>query len=108
MNLQGIVSPIAPKGKCDLWLKPVEGGVELYVMYGCKWQPLKVVNAEASKSADVIGSVQDKAAANTINGAKAYAKEAVDAVVGAKGDTAKDMTLYGLKKYIDKQISSLG
>ena len=65
--------------------------------------PLKIaVPAESDDLAGkLIGSVQDKKTANTINGAKAYTKEMKAAIVGTASDTASDLTLHGLKAYID-------
>lgn len=90
------------------WLKPVEGGFVLYVLNG-GWKPLKLVDDKNTQSEgddtvqNLIGSVRDAKTANTINGAKAYAKDAADAVLGTASDTSADMTLYGLKAYIDSK-----
>lgn len=90
------------------WLKPVEGGFVLYVLNG-GWKPLKLVDDKNTQSEtddtvqNLIGSVQDAKTANTINGAKAYAKDAADAVLGTASDTSDEMTLYGLKAYIDSK-----
>lgn len=99
-------APSVKKGAA--WLKPVEGGVVLYVLNG-GWKPLKLVDDKNTQSEgddtvqNLIGSVQDAKTANTINGAKAYAKDAADAVLGTASDTSADMTLYGLKAYIDSK-----
>lgn len=104
-------APIVNKGAA--WLKPVDGGFALYILDN-GWKPLVLVNDNNTPSEgddtvqDLIGSVQDEKTANTINGAKAYAKDAADAVVGTSSDTSADLTLNGLKAYIDEQIASLG
>ena len=95
------------------WLKPVEGGFALYILDN-GWKPLVLVNDNNTPSEgddtvqDLIGSIEDTKTANTINGAKAYAKDAADAVVGTASDTSADMTLNGLKAYVDEQIAGLG
>ena len=61
----------------------------------------KVTDDTTVDAATLIGSVQDDADANTINGAKAYADNAVDGIKGSADDTAEDLTLYGLKKAIE-------
>lgn len=77
----------APNVKSNAaWLKPVSGGCALYVLDG-GWKPLKVVDGDsaASKGNDVVA-----------------------AIVGSDDDTSSDMTLNGLKKYIDEQVEALG
>lgn len=54
---------------------------------------------------DLVGSIQDDKNANTIYGAKAYAKDQADTLMGTEYDTSADMTLYGLKAYIDEKTS---
>lgn len=83
------------------WLKPVNGGVVLYVMDG-GWKPLKLVD---DVKTELIGSIQDEASANTINGAKAYATSVGAELVGDATDASSNMTLYGIKKYIDEQLA---
>ena len=110
-KLSVYLSKDAPNIKDVLWLKPVEGGVSLKVLFNGKWNGLKVINdTEATDNVEesiqsLIGSVQDGKEANTINGAKAYAKDATDAVVGTSDDTSEDLTLNGLKAYIDEKIA---
>ena len=94
------------------WLKPVDGGFALYVLEN-GWKPLRLVDDKGTLdekddiTQDLIGSVQDKRTANTINGAKAYAKDAAEAVVGKASDKSSAKTIYGLKAYIDEQIAGL-
>ena len=105
-----VISKEAPALRDALWAKPVSGGFVLYLLDNGKWNPLKVVDdAGTSSLADdtiqnLIGSVQDEPTANTINGAKALA----NSIVGTSDDTAEDLTLNGLKKYIDAAIQNLG
>ena len=120
--LKVVVSKEAPNVKNALWLKPVSGGFGLYALFNGRWQPFKLMDdngtisegddtiAETTAAAkeELIGSVQDAKTANTINGAKAYAKDAADAVIGTSSDTSTDLTLNGLKAYIDAQIAALG
>ena len=99
------------------WLKPVNGGFALYILDG-GWKPLKLVDDKNTPSegddtventkVELIGSVQDEATANTINGAKAYANSVGAELIGDPTDAATNMTLYGLKAYVDGQIASLG
>ena len=95
------------------WLKPVDGGVALYVLDG-GWKPLKLVDDKNTPSegddtvenvkTELIGNVQDEASTNTINGAKTYAKDQANSLLGTAEDTATEMTLYGLKAYIDSKV----
>ena len=62
-------------------------------------------SADAAKAA-VIGTTADAAAADTINGAKAYTNEAKAAVVGATGDAADANTVYGAKAYADAAVAT--
>ena len=101
--LKVVCSNTAPNVRDALWLKPTDGGFTLYALNG-GWKPVKMEEgddepkaeyevagaAEAVKTA-VIGSVKDKKTANTINGAKAYAKDAADAV----------------KSYVDEKLAKL-
>ena len=100
-----------------VWLKPVGGGFALYVLDN-GWKPLKLVDDKNTPSegndtvedakAELIGSAQDTASANTINGAKAYATSVGAELVGDATDASSNMTLYGIKNYIDEQIEALG
>ena len=95
-----------------LWIKPVQDGFEAYILNGGKWVSQKIgnevpaLNTEGLK-AEIVGSVKDKKSANTINGAKKYAEDVKDTVVGRAGDTATDLTLYGLKAYVDEQVKGI-
>lgn len=111
--LKVVCSNTAPGVKDALWLKPIDGGFALYALNG-GWKPVKAESVEepVDNSEEIaqslIGSVQDKKAANTINGAKAYADDAVSALKGKSNDASTKLTLNGLKKYIDEQIEALG
>ena len=107
----GSSAPSVNKGAA--WLKPVGGGFALYILDG-GWKPLVLVNDNNTPSEgddtvqDLIGSAEDGASANTINGAKAYATSVGAELVGDATDASTNMTLYGIKKYIDEQIEGLG
>lgn len=111
----GNVVPNVNRGSA--WLKPVNGGFALYVLDG-GWKPLKLVDDKGTHSegddaledvkTELVGSVQDEASANTINGAKAYATSVGAELVGDATDASSNMTLYGIKNYIDEQIAGLG
>lgn len=117
-DLRFILSTQEPAVRDCVWCKPVEGGFALYMLQAGVMTPLKVMDDKSTASIvddavqDLVGSVQDEKTANTINGAKAYANYAAEAVgaeiVGESTDAASNMTLYGLKAYIDSQIESLG
>lgn len=113
-KLNVYISKEAPDARDALWLKPTAEGIVLYALYGGKWNPLKLVaDQDTDKVNDdtiqnLVGSVQDKKSANTINGAKAYAKDAMSSLLGKDTDASTDFTLYGLKAYIDAQIEALG
>ena len=64
--------------------------------------------AAATAKSDVIGATGDTGAADTIYGAKAYATSVGAELVGDATDASSNMTLYGIKKYIDEQIEALG
>lgn len=89
------LSATAPNN-VDLWAKPVDGGFTLYIKNGT-WKPLKLVEDQNTEDTsddiiqDLIGSVKDKKSANTINGAKAYAKDAANTI----------------KKYVDEKLAEL-
>lgn len=108
------VSPEQPAVGCGLWLKPVSGGFAAYLIEGATITPLKLVDDNSTATPvddavqDLVGSVQDKKTDNTINGAKAYAKDQADTLMGTEDDTAADMTLYGLKAYIDSKVPAQG
>ena len=92
----------------------MDGGFVLYLLLGGTWTPLKLVDTNDTPSIaddtiqNLVGSVQDDGSANTINGAKAYAEAIGTELVGDPTDAATNMTLYGLKNYIDAQIEALG
>ena len=88
------ISVTAPNIKNGAWLQPVTGGYVLYILDG-DWKPLKLVddNSTASTSDDVV--------AETTAAVKAE-------IVGTAEDTSSDMTLNGLKAYVDEQIAGLG
>lgn len=111
----GSSAPLVNNGAA--WLKPMNGGFALYVLDN-GWKPLKLVDDKNTPSegddtvedakAELIGSVQDEASADTINGAKAYATSVGAELVGDATDASSNMTLHGIKKYIDEQIEALG
>jgi hypothetical protein len=47
-----VISSTEPPWTSVLWIKPVEGGVGLYVFMNGKWQLLKVMNGKGSSSPD--------------------------------------------------------
>ena len=113
------VDSVQPQVISGLWLKDGEDGYELFVIENGVANPLKLKGEgkprQDKKDFDaagfmkkvkgsIIGSVQDEAKENTINGAKAYAENVAAAVLGNEGDAPADMTLYGLKAYIDKKL----
>lgn len=108
-----IFSNTEPNVRNCVWAKPVEGGFTLYMLQAGTMTPLKVVDDNGTEDAEddvvqnLVGSVQDKKSANTINGAKAYARELKKDIVGKISDTSTDLTLNGLKTYIDKKIKEL-
>lgn len=116
--LKTFLSDVQPAVHCGLWLKPVDGGFALYLIGNGNVQPLNLVDTNNTPSdaddtaetadgikADLVGSVQDGKTANTINGAKAYAEDVKDTVTGTDADTSADLTLYGLKAYIDEKTT---
>ena len=110
-DLRFILSTQEPAVRDCVWCKPVEGGFALYMLQAGVMTPLKVMDDKSTASIvydavqDLVGSVQDEKTANTINGAKAYADDVKDTVTGTASDTSADLTLYGLKAYIDSKVS---
>lgn len=112
------VSDVQPSISDGLWLKVVGGKVALYLIEAGTPKPLQLVDdnstatpqddtiAETTKKVktDLIGSALDAKTADTINGAKTYAKDQADTLLGTAEDTATEMTLYGLKAYIDSKV----
>ena len=47
-----VISSTEPPWTSVLWIKPVEGGVGLYVFINGKWQLLRVMNGKGSSSPD--------------------------------------------------------
>lgn len=92
MKIDLYISNEAPNvSKGSAWLKPVAGGFALYVLNN-GWEPLKLNSEEDVSSATV----------------KTAVSKVKSDLVGKSGDAATEMTLYGLKAYIDEQLSSLG
>lgn len=108
------LSPTMPSYRNVLWLKPVDGGVTMLVPGNGGWDPLITINNNGTVNIvddiikTIVGKAGDKKTADTVNGAKAYAKDMADAVVGKASDKSSAKTIYGLKAYIDEQIASLG
>lgn len=110
ISVKTFISGTKPAVPFGLWLKPVDGGFAAYLINSGAVTALKVVDDKNTEDAkddeviDLVGSVQDTKSANTINGAKAYAKEVKKDIVGKASDTPSDLTLHGLKKYIDSKL----
>ena len=91
------ISSEAPHVRNAAWLKPVGTGFVLNVLFNGEWRTLIPSNGEGTKvnleeiSTQLIGSVQDGKNANTINGAKAFAKAVEKSVKG----------------YVDEKIAGL-
>ena len=112
------VSEMQPAISDGLWLKVVGGKVALYLIEAGTPKPLQLVDdnstatplndtiAETTKKvkSDLVGKSTDAKTADTINGAKTYAKDQADTLLGTAEDTATEMTLYGLKAYIDSKV----
>ena len=112
ISVKTIISETKPNVLYGLWLKPMDGGFAAYIIESGAIKSLKLVDdkntedTEDDKVIDYIGSIQDSKSANTINGAKAYAKEVKKVLLGKSSDTESDLTLHGLKKYIDSKLSN--
>ena len=112
------VSEMQPAISNGLWLKVVGGKVALYLIEAGTPKPLQLVDdnstatplddtiAETTKKvkSDLVGKSTDAKTANTINGAKTYAKDQADTLLGTAEDASTEMTLYGLKAYIDSKV----
>lgn len=112
------VSELQPAVPDGLWLKVIGGKVALYLIEAGTPKPLQLVddnNTAASQDdiivettkkvkSDLVGKSTDAKTANTINGAKTYAKDQANSLLGTAEDTATEMTLYGLKAYIDSKV----
>ena len=110
-TLKPIISITAPSIMDARWIKPVANGFALYALINGKWASVQVMDDKGTEDTkddtiiDLIGSVKDKGNANTINGAKAYTKDAVASIVGKPSDASSDMTIYGLRAYVDSKMS---
>ena len=112
------VSELQPAVSDGLWLKVIGGKVALYLIEAGTPKPLQLIDdnntaasqddiiAETTKKvkSDLVGKSTDAKTANTINGAKTYAKDQANSLLGTAEDTATEMTLYGLKAYIDSKV----
>lgn len=111
-----IMSNGAPGVKDALWMKPVTGGFTLYCLDGGKWLPIKLMddNETSATIDDVVDDMKDKAdkVKSATNGHLAAlnskgnltdsgAKASDFAPLGTAQDGSNDMTLYGLKAYVD-------
>lgn len=110
ITIKTFISKEKPTAVYGLWLKPVEKGFTIYLIENGITKSLKLVddqNTEDTKDdevKDLIGSVQDAKTANTINGAKAYAKDVQKEIIGSPKDDASELTLHGLKNLIEEKI----
>ena len=106
------ISKDKPAVANGLWLKPVDGGFVAYLLSGSSVKPLKIIaedntqEEEENKPVDLVGSVRDKKSANTINGAKAYAKDIKNAIIGKPEDDSSELTLNGLKALIEERTKN--
>lgn len=112
------VSDVQPPISDGLWLKVVSGKVSIYLIEAGTPKPLHLVDDNSTTTpqddtieettkkvkSDLVGESTDAKTADTINGAKTYAKEQANTLLGTAEDTAEDLTLYGLKAYIDSKI----
>lgn len=106
ISVKTFISTIKPAVADCLWVKPTSNGFELILIEAGQEKQLKIANAKSENNEkNLIGSVQDEKNANTINGAKAYAKDLKNALVGNPGDTAVDLTLYGLRTLIEERTA---
>lgn len=107
-NIKTFISKEKPAVPSGLWLKPVDGGFVAYLIEGGTEKPLKIEAEDSlkmTKDSSLVGSVQDDSTANTINGAKAYAKDLRNELLGNPGDEPSDLTLYGLRSYIEDKTA---
>ena len=126
--IQTIISKDAPNVSDGLWAQPVSGGFVLYLLAGGKWVPLKSIddadtaklNDDASykavreiKTGSSNGQITVDGKGVEVKGldSAAYSKTsdfdaagAAAAVLGTADDTKEQMTLYGLKAYIDDAL----
>lgn len=111
IRLVPILSDTAPAQRDALWIKPVAGGFTMYMMDGGVWRAFKSTEEkEAPKAPEIdvkaiVGKTQDSKSKNTIYGAKNYAKDQAENLRGSASDTSADLTLYGLKAYIDEKTA---
>ena len=94
-----VISNEAPSIGGVLWAKPVEDGFTLYALINGGWKPFKLADSNSPASTKNTTEKLDKA-----NLVKAVKK----AIVGRSSDTKDDITLYGLKAYINDALNNLG
>lgn len=108
------ISDVQPPVSDCLWLKLEDDGVSLFLVEAGTPKPLKLSNSNSNDTVEksieeikksLIGAVLDNKTADTINGAKAYTEDRIEAIKGTSKDNYKTLTLYGLKAYIDNKVS---
>ena len=106
ISVKTFISTVKPAVVDCLWLKPEGNGFELILIEAGQEKKLKIANKENNDvEKKLIGSVLDERTANTINGAKAYAKDMKNDITGNIGDTSADLTLYGLRTLIEERTA---
>lgn len=97
-ELKVIMSVYEPSAKDCLWLKPVAGGFVLYKLMDGAWQPLKIVDDNSTKT------TLDDTVQKSVSAAKT---EIIAAIQGKNTDTADDLTLNGVKAYVDAALAAV-
>ena len=111
ITIKTVISREMPAIQSGLWLKPVEGGFAAYLIDGGIVSTLKLVDDKGTEDTkddvvhDIIGSVQDEKTENTINGAKAYARDLSKTIKGSPNDSSSELTLYGLRSMVKEAMS---
>lgn len=66
IKLDAFISKDAPSARNSLWIKPCEGGFEIYAKYNGNWQPLKQAEPEKKIPTDVVTSSKLKSSLKTL------------------------------------------
>ena len=82
-----------------VWLKPAEDGFVAYLILGGKIRPLKFVDDKETKDIkdDVVVNYEPEGASEAVR----------EEIVGSAKDDASDLTLHGLRAYIDHKIAMI-
>lgn len=117
------ISNEAPSLRDAMWAKPISGGFALYLLDGGTWKPVKVMDDNSTPQTGDDTAINVKNKADKVSGAtngnlaslnsKGNLQDSGKALsdlapMGTEDDSYDDLTLLGVKKYVDYAISQIG